>query len=40
MAGDGRHDHQLTSGRFGLLFSGGGCIDGDSDAFHHIGYAW
>jgi hypothetical protein len=24
---------------FGLLFSGGGCIDGDSDAFHYIGYA-
>jgi hypothetical protein len=25
--------------RFGLFFSGGGCIDGDSDAFHYIGYA-
>jgi len=25
--------------RYGLLFSGGGCIDGDSDAFHDIGYA-
>jgi hypothetical protein len=25
--------------RYGLLFSGGGCIDGDSDAFHYIGYA-
>lgn len=24
---------------YGLLFSGGGCIDGDSDAFHYIGYA-
>jgi hypothetical protein len=24
---------------FGLLFSGGNCIDGDSDAFHYIGYA-
>ncbi len=22
-----------------MLFSGGGCIDGDSDAFHYIGYA-
>ena len=30
---------KLTGGRFGLLFSGGGCIDGDSDAFHYIGYA-
>ena len=26
-------------GKYGLLFSGGGCIDGDSDAFHYIGYA-
>lgn len=25
--------------KFGLLFSGGGCIDGDSDAFRYIGYA-
>lgn len=25
--------------RYGLLFSGGGCVDGDSDAFHYIGYA-
>jgi hypothetical protein len=25
--------------RYGLFFSGGGCIDGDSDAFHYIGYA-
>lgn len=30
---------KLEAGRFGLLFSGGGCIDGDSDAFHYIGYA-
>jgi hypothetical protein len=30
---------KLAGGRFGLLFSGGGCIDGDSDAFHYIGYA-
>jgi hypothetical protein len=30
---------QLEGGRWGLLFSGGGCIDGDSDAFHYIGYA-
>jgi len=29
----------LDSGKYGLLFSGGGCIDGDSDAFHYIGYA-
>jgi hypothetical protein len=26
-------------GMYGLFFSGGGCIDGDSDAFHYIGYA-
>jgi hypothetical protein len=26
-------------GGFGLLYSGGNCIDGDSDAFHFIGYA-
>ena len=26
-------------GRWGLLFSGGSCIDADSDAFHYIGYA-
>ncbi|GGP27134.1 hypothetical protein [Silvimonas amylolytica] len=25
--------------RWGLLFSGGNCLDGDSDAFHYIGYA-
>jgi hypothetical protein len=30
---------KLGGGKFGLLFSGGGCIDGDSDAFHYIGYA-
>jgi hypothetical protein len=30
---------KLHGGRYGLLFSGGGCIDGDSDAFHYIGYA-
>ncbi|MBV8630071.1 MAG: hypothetical protein JOZ83_04050 [Silvibacterium sp.] len=27
------------NGTYGLFFSGGGCIDGDSDAFHYIGYA-
>jgi hypothetical protein len=30
---------KLEHGKYGLLFSGGGCIDGDSDAFHYIGYA-
>lgn len=30
---------KLDGGKYGLLFSGGGCIDGDSDAFHFIGYA-
>ena len=30
---------QLEGGKYGLLFSGGGCIDGDSDAFRYIGYA-
>ena len=25
--------------RWGLLFGGGNCLDGDSDAFHYIGYA-
>jgi len=30
---------KLKQGRYGLLFSGGSCIDGDSDAFHYIGYA-
>ena len=29
----------LGDGRFGLLYSGGGCIDGDSDAFQYVGYA-
>lgn len=29
----------LEGGRFGLLFSGGNCIDADSDSFHYIGYA-
>jgi hypothetical protein len=30
---------KLEGGKYGLLFSGGGCIDGDSDSFHYIGYA-
>lgn len=30
---------KLHDGRFGLLYSGGNCIDADSDAFHYIGYA-
>ena len=30
---------KLEGNRYGLLFPGGGCIDGDSDAFHYIGYA-
>lgn len=30
---------KLEGGKYGLLFSGGGCIDGDSDAFRYIGYA-
>jgi hypothetical protein len=30
---------KYEGGKFGLLFSGGGCIDGDSDAFRYIGYA-
>jgi hypothetical protein len=30
---------RLPGDKFGLLFSGGGCIDGDSDAFRYIGYA-
>lgn len=30
---------QLSSGRYGLFFSGGNCYTGDSDAFHYIGYA-
>jgi len=30
---------KLKHGGYGLFFSGGSCIDGDSDAFHYIGYA-
>ena len=30
---------KLEGGRYGLLYSGGGCVDGDSDSFHYIGYA-
>jgi hypothetical protein len=30
---------KFEGGKYGLLFSGGGCIDGDSDAFRYIGYA-
>jgi hypothetical protein len=30
---------KLEGGKYGLFYSGGGCIDGDSDAFHYIGYA-
>ncbi|MGB7848455.1 MAG: hypothetical protein WBL63_22775 [Candidatus Acidiferrum sp.] len=30
---------KFPGSHYGLLFSGGGCIDGDSDAFHYIGYA-
>jgi len=30
---------KLRHGGYGLFFSGGSCIDGDSDAFHYIGYA-
>jgi hypothetical protein len=30
---------KFDDGVFGLLFSGGNCIDGDSDSFHYIGYA-
>ena len=30
---------KLGGGKFGLLYSGGGCIDGDSDAFRYIGNA-
>ena len=30
---------RYENGNYGLFFSGGGCIDGDSDAFHYIGYA-
>jgi hypothetical protein len=30
---------KLDEDRYGLLFSGGNCMDADSDAFHYIGYA-
>jgi len=30
---------KLGGRRFGLLYSGGGCVSGDSDAFQYIGYA-
>ncbi len=30
---------KLEHGGYGLLFSGGNCVDGDSDAFHYVGYA-
>ena len=30
---------KLRGGRYGLLFSGGNCIDADSDSFHYVGYA-
>ena len=30
---------RYANGTYGLFYSGGGCIDGDSDAFHYIGYA-
>jgi hypothetical protein len=30
---------KYDEGKYGLLYSGGGCIDGDSDAFRYIGYA-
>jgi hypothetical protein len=30
---------KLAGGKYGLLFSGGGCISGDLDAFQYIGYA-
>lgn len=30
---------RLPHERFGLFFSGGNCLDADSDAFHYIGYA-
>jgi len=30
---------KLPGHRWGLFFSGGNCIDADSDAFHYIGYA-
>jgi hypothetical protein len=30
---------RFDNGRWGLIFSGGNCLDGDSDAFHFLGYA-
>ena len=30
---------KLANGRYGLFYSGGNCIDADSDSFHYIGYA-
>ena len=30
---------QYINGSYGLFFSGGSCGDGDSDAYHYIGYA-
>jgi hypothetical protein len=30
---------RFPGGRWGLIFSGGNCLDGDSDAFHFLGYA-
>lgn len=30
---------RLPNNRYGLFFSGGNCLDADSDAFHYIGYA-
>ena len=30
---------RLASGRYGMFFGAGNCLDNDSDAFHFIGYA-
>ncbi len=30
---------RYSDGTYGLVFSGGGCEDGDADAYHFIGYA-
>ncbi|HZD95550.1 MAG TPA: hypothetical protein VE133_14905, partial [Candidatus Sulfotelmatobacter sp.] len=30
---------RFENGTWGLIFSGGNCLDGDSDAFHFLGYA-
>src|SRR5258708_26782880 len=30
---------RFENGTWGLLFSGGNCLDGDSDAFHFLGFA-